>query len=569
MTELKDHELKVVPPAMLLTAAGLVFLAAIVYRAFYFMELSGPVCYELEAASRLRAGQIPFYDFYFDQSLLNAYLRLPTVILARLFGDLAHSDEILVVTPYWASALASYITTTIVALLSFSLCCYITLKSSLSEKNLRLLAAVLVGIGLANFATGFVFGCAQHIFCLFFTPYLFLRASIWSGGKPALPLHIICGLLAGLGAGLNPLFLSLPLFIEVAELVAAGFQKRKPAVEFFVLLVTFVLSWTWIFLLNSDSISQLDDWIVPLKFASLHLDQIAFYGYGSSPDRRSVIYLCTAVMVACFGLVGRAQVLRPLATAMMCGFFIFLATMTGVSSELLILIWFISLTLPVLAVLFIDGSLVTNFARRYPHLSYRERRVNRVKTFLFALFCLSSLAVVTFCETMERRENIAVAVGPQATDPYLLDLEAAVLKYSKPQEKILILNGRLLPTFPLYAQVNRPICGYYLSSEPLSTVASIEGHALTDQSLGKPFAWLARVKAKLYTRIGAEIQIQKPALILVEGGQTWDNLKEMGILPFILKDYKSEGEARYHSSCSGTREFADWNYRYNILKRIK
>ncbi len=568
MTDSQPHQLYKLP-VMLLAAACLVFSASLIYRAFYFMELSGTVCYEMEAAGRIIAGQMPFYDFYFDQSLLIAYLRIPAVFLAKLFADLASSRAILVVTPFWSSALSSYIITALTAVLSFLLCFYIVTSSRLPQKPLRLLAAALVGVGLANFAMGFVFGCAQHIFCLLLTPYLFLRAIRWAGAKPPVWLRILCGVLAGLGAGISPLFLPVILLVEITELVSTRFQKLKPPVEFWALLAAYALSWTWILTLNAAALAELDDWIIPLKIASLHLDQIAFYGYGATPDRRSVIYLCTAVMVICFGLISRAPFLRPLATVMMGGFSIYLSTMTGLSSELSILIWSMCLALSVIAIIFIDGSLVANFARRYPYLSHRETRVNSVKVYLFALFCLGSLGVMAGCETMERRENITVTIGPRALDPDFIDIETALTNYSRPDQKVLILNGRLLPTFPVYARVNRQICGYYLSSEPLSTMANIQDHSLTDQILGKPFGWLTKLKAKLYSRIGAEIQIQKPAVILVEGGQTYDKLQEMGIVSIILKDYTAEGEGRYHSWCSGAKEFADWNYRYNIFRLKK
>ncbi len=568
MTDSQPHQSNRLP-VMLLSSACLVFFASLVYRAFYFMELSGTVCYEMEAATRIIGGRMPYYDFYFDQPLLSAYMRIPSVILARLFADLAGSREMLVVTPFWSRALSSYIITALTAVLSFLLCFYVVISVRLSQKSLRSLAAALVGYGLANFAMGFVFGCAQHVFCLLLTPYLFLRAIRWAGAKPAIWLPIICGVLAGLGAGMSPLFLPVILLVEVTELLSTRFQKRKPPVEFWALLAAYALSWTWILTLSSAALAELDDWIIPLKIASLHLDQIAFYGSGSTPDRRSVIYLCSAVMISCFGLTNRAPLLRPLATVMMCGFSIYLSTMTGLSSELSILIWSMCLALSVIAIILIDGALLANFARRYPYLTYREARVNRVKVVLFALFCLAALGIMAGCETMERRENIAVAVGPQALDPDFIDIETALVNYSKPDQKVLILNGRLLPTFPIYARVNRQICGYYLSSEPLSTVANIQDHSLTDQVFGKPFGWLAKVKAKLYSRIGAEIQIQKPAVILVEGGQTYDKMKDMGILAIILKDYTAEGEGRYHSWSSGAKEFADWNYRYNIFRLKK
>jgi hypothetical protein len=47
------------------------------------------------------------------------------------------------------------------------------------------------------------------------------------------------------------------------------------------------------------------DWIIPLKITSYYLDQIAYFGLGATPDRRDVIYVCTAAAIVSFGIVNR------------------------------------------------------------------------------------------------------------------------------------------------------------------------------------------------------------------------------------------------------------------------
>jgi len=98
--------------AILLLAAGLVFVVSLIYRGLYFMELNGSICYEMEAATRMLAGQMPYQNFYFDQPLLIVLLRMPAVILAQFIATcsamLNHSQAALPVVPFWARAFSHF-----------------------------------------------------------------------------------------------------------------------------------------------------------------------------------------------------------------------------------------------------------------------------------------------------------------------------------------------------------------------------------------------------------------------------------------------------------------------------
>jgi len=573
-----------------LTIIALGFLTlfgAIIFRAFFLKDLSGSVCYEIEAARRMLSGEIPFRDFYFDQSLSLVYWRMLTVTLARV---LAHGHLVQVgitAVPFHFTAIASYLITSSLALGSF-LCSVLLIlgrsklaAGSRSSSEVYLWMSV-IGLALANFAMGFSYGCAQHLFCLFFSPYLIVRLISWQtnsaltiaadGQKNITPAarfvpRLLAGFVCGIAASFDPLFILVPLVMEAVEWLNRRLLRRKNifADEFFALLIGYMVGWSYLLTLHPAALEVLTDWILPLKITSYQLDQIAYFGLGSSPDRRDIIYLCTACAVLSFGLAPRVQVLRPLTSVMITGFVIYLLTMTGLSSELLILIWAMTVAFAVQFGAFIETGLLANLFRRYPSLSYR--RGAKVQIVLLAAGCLVASSTMAVFEYKQRQENIAVASGPHALDPDLIDLSDALQKYSKAGQSAMILNGRLLPTFPLYSMSDRPSSGYFISGEPFSWLANVEAHHISDQQLGKPFSWIEKTKKKMFERVLQDIEKEKPQVIVVEGGQTFENLEKAGIVGTILGNYHNRGEARYHSWCGGAREFADWNYRYNVYER--
>ena len=552
-------------------AALAIFALSIVYRAIFLGDLCGTVCYEIEAAKRMLQGQIPFRDFYFDLPLTLVYLRMPAVWLAQVIAGSAPVNGVL---PFTAIAIASFFEVSLLAVLSFALCFYVVVISNLDDDRQKQLWFALLGFALANFAMGYSYGSAQHIFCLFLSPYFFLRLTAWL--QPANNVNLktstglfrfFCGLLAGFGASLDPLFIIVPLAIEAAEFLGrrlAG-KANSFADEFFWLLISFLLSWSYLLQLDQAALKELVDWIIPLKYTSYYLDQIAYFGLGATPDRRDVIYFCTAAAIVGFGIVNRMALLRPIIALMMAGFVLYQMGMSGLSTDILLVIWATCMSFAVEVCYLLDSSFFSNISRRYPKLSYR--RLPKVQLTVVVALCSISVVVLAALEIMQRRENVTALTGPHAIDPTYLELADAFPKYCQPGDSIMILNGRLLPGFPLYSLTEKPIAGYFISTEAFSSLANIEAHNLADHMVGKPFGWIAATKKKMFDRVRSDIEKNRPGVIVVEGGQTFDGLEKSSIIARILADYTCQGEARYHSRCVGAKEFADWNYRYNVYER--
>ncbi|MBA4079480.1 MAG: hypothetical protein C0508_30910 [Cyanobacteria bacterium PR.023] len=239
--------------------------------------------------------------------------------------------------------------------------------------------------------------------------------------------------------------------------------------------------------------------------------------------------------------------------------------MSGLSSDILLLIWATCMCFSVQFLYLLESSFFSSIARRYPKLSYS--RLPKVQSVSLAVVCSFTVLTLISLEIIQRRENVTALTGPMAIDPTYLALADAFPKYCQSGDSIMILNGRLLPGFPLYTLAEKPIATYFISTEAFSSLANIEGHGLADHMVGKPFGWIVATKKKMFDRLRSDIDKNKPGVIVVEGGQTFDGLEKADMISRILSQYKCQGEARYHSRCVGAKEFADWNYRYNVYDR--
>lgn len=567
---------------MLFALAATLMVVGVVVRLFFNRELDGTVCYEVEAARRLLAGQQAYSDFYFDQTLALAYWRVLTVELA---GFLSMSKSGMVAS-YFALSQASFIVTSALALLSFLLTMFVV---ALAPERARfacakagqytrlrnfLLPASLCGFALANMAMAFVYGSCEHVFMLLFTPYLFIRLVAFAGGGTPFNLRLLAGLMAGLGLALNPLFLPLPVLLELIELLANLTQSGAPekklvcSVESIALIAALAAASAPMFCLGEAAKGELLGWILPLKLVSFHLEQMAVFGLGASPDRRDIIYYCSFALIFSFGLLDRAAVLRPLAVLILWGFTIYLISMTGLSTTLIIMVWGIILSFAVHVALFIDSGLVRNGFRRsctmilgwtLGRTQLAGVRLGAAATLALALTAGSAIFLV---ESLQRKDCFSAIYGPYALDPDFVDLKTVIEEHARPGDYVLIFNGRHHPGFPLYAICGvRPV-GYFISSEPFGILFNMQDVKMDTRAAGLPFDFANITATRLIKRLKRDM-MYTPRLLLVEGGQTYEHLKASEFKT-ILDDYTMEGEGRYRSRCSGAREYADWNYRYNI-----
>ena len=271
-------------------------------------------------------------------------------------------------------------------------------------------------------------------------------------------------------------------------------------------------------------------------------------------------YLAVLALIFAAGGLKHFQLLRPLATMAVLGLVVSLTLVWGLSSDSLILTYFTALLLT------IEGYLAIQlFTFRYSRLFWRK------KEFACAFLALAmSLGAVYMLVHLEMQQRNLVLTAPERLRPItyqdLQDLTNAINENSQPRDKVLILNGKLRPAYPLLAMLGRRSCGYFLGSDVLGTLSDIRILVHYDPAHGSAEPMVKAVEKRLYQRLLDDILREKPELICQEQGDLDAAFRLYNIQPVLAQRYEIMREAKYFTDHLGPREISEYNYNYTIFK---
>jgi hypothetical protein len=371
-----------------------------------------------------------------------------------------------------------------------------------------------------------------------------LAASIPAGPVPVGPVPVGAVTVGPIPAGAT----SGNSFSGLAEGLVKGLAEGL--VEGLAMLVTALALGSLHFGLNRASLAELQDWIIPLKFVSIWLEQIQYFGFTSCPDRRELIYLLFIVLTVCFGVVTRLPLLRPLAACALGGLVIYLTELQGLSSDLLICTWATAIGLAVISQNFVEAI---------------GRKPGRGLALVLTLPVAAGVCVIALSTTFLLQRQFA----ENARALYLADNDVFAPTEMLLQPSTLargntafICSGHKVPAYPIYTFGKRQVTGYFINTEPLLTLLNAREHHVIDCQVGKPVDWLKDTDQKLWMRFEESIFREKPIVLLIENGSIEAELKGRGFLKKIEPLYKRVDDVYYHSSQSGATEYNGWNYRY-------
>ena len=567
----------------LIVCAVIVMIMSIILRLCYCREIPAEVSCEIDAALRMVAGGKPYLDFYSDQLPLVLLWRLPTLALGSLCGAffLAPSGAVNAIHNWHWLGFASVTITALLSLFSFAqlyilLSRYAATMISCEQKWLLLLA-----FALGNLAMGFEYGQQQHIFVLLAMPFLLLRFLTWQGLPLPAAWQIATAGQAAFGGALSLFYIIAILVFELVEMLARRLYRPLLSMALLAFLLFSVLFWSQLFLLSKAESANFLGWILALKFSALTHDNYSFYGSYVTPERKELLYTGVIALIVGFGLQLRLPVLRPLAALSVYGLIVFMTCVLGLSCDALILTFFICLLLTVefyyLALyavrtyprFFTPSWPIWNVGRpSSPAASSWLRRKQTVLGVLCStavLLCVGSLLAI---ENGQRKlaKTAATRLAGQPGDA--ADLQAVIEQFSNQNDRLLILNGNLRPTYPLLTLLGRRNCGYLLDSTPLGTLANIKGRHYWDAEKGTSQAECKKVESDLYSRLGEDIVRLRPTLICVQSGVIDTAMHLYKIDDLIAARYKRICEAQYHCDRVGSREISEPNYNYWVY-RIK
>jgi len=525
-------------------------------------DLPSSLAYEVEAASRMLAGQCPFSDFYFDQCVPTAVMRMPVIGLASLIAFFSGASPAIADSILNIAALgpASVLATSVLSVFSFWLSFTIISRFGQTVFSNHCKWIILMSMAIANMTMIFEYGSTQHIFVLLLLPYLFVRWCHWQGAQITGGFNILTAVLAAIAAALHPLFLLGVLVFELVEIL----QRRRfkllcdPTLWFFITASLFF--WSYLALLPKEAAQVLFDWILPIKFNSFTHESFSFYGTKSTPDRCSLFYYAVFALIFAFAGLKKFALFRPLSVFALIGLAIWVSLVWGLSADALILTYFTSM------LLCIETYFVLLWViKRYPRFFiFKKESALAILIVMFAFLAVTSLL------RLERYQRYLAAMAPERLRPRnykdLQDLASAIERNSRPKDMVFLINGKMQPASPLLLELGRRSCGYFISTEALGALAEIRRFKHNDAAHNTPPDMTKKVEKLLYQRLRKDILRQKPLLICQEQGDTEDDLRTFDIKSIFDKYYEVKSEANFFTDHNGLRELSEYNYNYNIYK---
>ncbi|MBX9939861.1 MAG: hypothetical protein K2Y32_11435 [Candidatus Obscuribacterales bacterium] len=492
----------------------------------------------MQACKRLLEGAVVYRDFYFDDLPVLACLRVPALLI-----------------PVKSALSNLFLVLLYQGLLSLVLLKILKGATATSEtaKGLHALYAAVLVFALTAFL--FQTGTYQALLYFAFIPLvladLLQQRSIWS----RFALVLVSALSA---CQIN--FLPLPfLYLLLLDFDLSLKQK----VERFGLVLLSVL----LVLLFSCALCGFDgklffDQVLTCRRGFLALDNFMLFGVGTGPDRRDLVYLLVLSLSLALPLLLRPatakfKMLAPLVLFAIYGFSVYTISMPAITDNFVFGGAGIFALLPLLLFIYLDQA-----GRLFPRLFPGLRGLNLAVAILLFFSFLPLLEV----ERVYRFRHFFSQAKAVGAPP---DLARALQRYSREGDLILFLNGRTAPACPLLSNCGRR-SGYFISADELGLVCWLEARrkswGIDGLYLGRHKEYLAEMKARILQKLEHELQ-REPKLVLIEGGEIDDFLKEAGFKSKLLEHYEIAGTARYYSENMPPREYCDWNYDYLIYKR--
>jgi hypothetical protein len=216
--------------AVLLLAAALLGLWQLPQR------INHDCAFGLQQAQMLLDGGVPYCDFIDANPPLIVYLNVPPAALARYLGG----------SPIVVFHLSVLLLLVISGVEIYGLLRQPAMRLWAAERGLLLLA--WVGSYFLVDWYGFA-GQREHLFMLFYVPYLFLRILRHRGGSLNAWLAAALGAQAGVGASLKPHFLLVALGVEIVLLLATrrgAVLVRSENIALAGVVAAYVLHWLFV-----------------------------------------------------------------------------------------------------------------------------------------------------------------------------------------------------------------------------------------------------------------------------------------------------------------------------------
>jgi len=388
-------------------------------------------------------------------------------------------------------------------------------------------AAVLIALIFLNLFFRFDFGQREHIFVLFYTPFLLLRWLRWHDKNTGWSASIFTGIVAAIGTCLKPFFLLPVLAIELFWLIEMRRLKPLLAPEISAFAFTLFAYLIHFFFLPEASQKEFFGVIVPaLKEGYGFYDITTIAQLGLAQFKQ----IFTAGALVCFVallLRSRSSLLMPLAAFTIASLPIYLLQNKGWAYH---------------GMSFFAGGLYLLSLELWIILEECGRFWNSYQMKVSAVVCSIVLLGWYFGGEMisylsETKIPLEV-LGWKGTSPRAdiaaPDISNIVLLRSSPGDSILFFSNGVWPQFPLTVQLNREPGSRHMHLSLFSMLEFVR--ASNEQSS------LLKYEKQMIDEYAIDINANKPKLVFVQITPVEDYLRPFEFEQKYLSDYARLGD---------------------------
>lgn len=494
-------------------------------------DLSAFPAMRLCLADRLERGVLPYSGFFSLDSPLTLYLGALPAIASKFFIALGLPLTVVGSFKFLLGFLICF---------SLSACISIVYGARKLEGELPNLqserregtslsattAALAPAFLLSQYLVRFQWGDGQHLFLLFFCPYLFLRWLSMAGIRYSGLLSFSTAFFAGLASGLDIVFLPIVLVHEV--LVCWRAKKVGFDSACWGLIGGFLISLALVVFLPEASRERFLQFILPLRVFKLGLFDDAMSHVSCAPDLRyQLIFFAVSMFVGLLSL-RKNILLAPFMYLACAGLIIYASEMRALSSGLVITLFASSMTL-----------ILSSFT----YVRILLNRPMAMTVISVILLFVSGSLFISFRRAIDDSLSLPVVLR-RNTDP---DLAEVLNNETKPGQEVLIVSHFPEAAYPNLLYYDRKQSGYLTYGEPLHLLLSLRTNEPTRAFAENGVKFLAEMIRK-------DLESDKIKLMLIHLNHEVEDMKTMGLAYFLDVKYTEFGKAYYYTRNRAPKE---------------
>ena len=499
-----------------LIVVSAVFVALFAQLQMYGLRIPAEAALSLQCGMLIVDGKIPFIDFMEVAAPSSMYFSAIPALVCKILP----TTHPVVIFHNFVFALAVG---------SCALTALILFKQKTREQ--AHVPAFIIACALLNLVMVKEFGQREHLFLLGYIPFLVSRWLSWTNQATAKKLSIIAGIAGGVAIILDPIFLVIAVLMELYFCVSK--QKFVPlmAPEMRAAMVVCVI-YLFHFVFSSPNYSNVYfNYALPMVICDYITFDERLWWVNKTPDNREIVYFMMLACSIALGVRRWCSLIPPCIALAVVGFGTFVITGKSMTAQMF----------PMFCGSFLTFALVVSIASNAV-LNVRALGARLLKPVIVAVIVGICAVSFTYMSTTNHDDLKDVSdLGYSGT--YLWTEESAFATRlqveTKPGDKVLILNDRVRPAYPLLVQFNRRPASYLLTGYPIrmSRLLMERDAANAAKYTGPQF--------RMYERLIEDIKTVKPKFMMIEKESLGEVLKEHKVFEVIDNLYQEFAYAEW------------------------